>query len=195
MKKIILLIMSMVLLVVDILLAGLFWKNYTYHIGDIDVWSIGWFIVAAILMESLIVLVHYTKEQDYLLHKIVISVSLLFIFITCTYKIYNDSVHYDLKYENVELVRTSDRDLGTEEIKEFVELFNSAKYIKRNSSCEVEGTPDKTITVFLSDEERISLHRFGEQIAVWVSGRKNEDSYYWMEQKDISKMLKIMYKK
>ena len=120
-----------------------------------------------------------------------ISISLLFIVITFTYKVYNDFVHYKLEYGNIVSIRTTDRDFNDEEIKNFVELFNDAKYVKRNLSCEVEGTPDRTISIFLSNGESISLSAFGDQIAVHVTGRSYEDSCYWMEQREISEIISI----
>ena len=184
-------VLLIICLIVDILLVGLFWKNYMYYMADVDGWTIGLFIGAVIILESIIVIVHCIKGQDFLIYKIVISVSLLFIVGTSIYKIYNDSVHYNLKYENVESIRSMDRDFNDEETKNFIELFNNAKYIKRNLSCEEEGTPDKTILVKLSDGEFVSLCTFGEQIAVHVTGRSYENSSYWMEQKEISEIISI----
>ena len=191
MKKKILLIISVVVFVMDILLVTLFWKNYMYYFGDVDMWTIGIFVGAAILIESMIIVIHFLKSQENLLLKVMISISALFMAITFTYKAYNDSVHYKLEYENIESIRSMDRDFNDEETKNFIELFNNAKYIKRNLSCEEEGTPDKTILVKLSDGEFVSLCTFGEQIAVHVTGRSYENSSYWMEQKEISEIISI----
>ena len=191
MKKKVLLIITVALLIIDIFLIALFWNNYMYYFGDVDMWTIGIFVGATILLESIIIVIHFLKLQENLLPKIVISISLLFIVITFTYRIYNDSVHYKLEYGNIVGIRTTDRDFNDEEIKNFVELFNDAKYIKRNLSCEEEVTPDRTISISLSDGEYISLCAFGEQIAVHITGRSYEDSCYWMEQREISEIINL----
>lgn len=185
MKKRILLTIAVIMLLIDIFLIVLFWKNYMYHISDVDMWTLGIFIGLVIMVESILFTIHIMKGQENLLPKVLISISLLFIMTTVGYKIYNDSVHYHIDYKNVFLIITADGELSGGEIEEFVEQFNNAKYIKRNLEYEVEGTPDRTTTIVLKEGVMITLDTFGEQIAVQVSGRSYEDSCYWMEQKDV----------
>ena len=185
MKKKILITTSVIMLIIDILLIVLFWNNYMYHISDVDLWTFGIFIGVSILVESVIIVIHIMRMQEHLLSKILISISLLFVINTLIYKTYNDLVHFKLDYEEVYVITTNEKTLNNEEIKEFLEQFNDAKYIKRNLECEVVGTPDNTITIILNDDTRITLDAFGEQLAVWVSGRSSKNSCYWIEQDEI----------
>lgn len=187
MKKKVLLVVSAVMLIIDILLVILFWKNYMYYISDVDHWALGVFVGVSLVVEGAIFVLHITKMQQNLLPKILISLSLIFVIITFTYKFYNDSVYCNIDSDKVIRLYSDDKEYDETEIKEFAKLFNSAKYIKRNPRQEVVGTPDNVIRFILEDDIWITLDAFGDQIAVQVSGRNYGDSCYWMEQKDISK--------
>lgn len=190
MKKKILLAISVAMLIIDILLIVLLWSNYMYHIASVDEVALGVFIGTVILVEAIIFTIHIMKGWENLFAKTVISVSLIFIMTTVGYKIYNDSVHCYIDYDNVFWIQTADSELSEEEIQEFIKDFNDAKYVKRNLQCEAEGTPDRTTTIILKDDTLISLDTFGKQIAVQVTGRSMENSCYWMEQKDVYEIIR-----
>lgn len=189
MKKKVLLGVSAVMLIVDVLLVILFWKNYMYYISTVDEWALGIFLGVGIVVEGVIFLFHVTIMQRNLLPKILISLSFIFVITTVGYKFYNDSVHCNIDYDKVFMIYSDDKEYDEKEIKEFIKMFNNAKYIKRNLRQEVVGTPDNVIRIILVDGEMITLDAFGEQIAVQVSGRNTEDQCYWMEQEDISEIL------
>ena len=188
MKKKILWTVSAVMFIIDILLIILFWKNYMYYLSAVDEWALGAFVGVSLVVESIIFIFYITKMKQNLLPKMLISLSLIFVVITITYKIYNDTVHCYIDPEQVLRIDSVYKEYDETEIKEFIKMFNNAKYIKRNPRQEVEMTPDNTIRIIM-DDEIISLHAFGEQIAVNVSGRSYGDSCYWMEQEDISKFF------
>lgn len=191
MKQKLLLLISITLVVIDILIAVLFLSKYAYYVDQVDKASIGIFVGVLLAVEAVITIICITKSQENLIYKLIITFAVLFVIGSFTYKIYNDSVHYELEYEDIKSVKIEDKQFDEDEIKKIVELFNNAKYIKRNPGCQMEGTPDRTLVIELSNDKRISINTFGEQLAVQVSGRSYENSCYWMEQKEINELFDL----
>lgn len=130
----------------------------------------------------------FRKNRFTILKRICISgvyISIVLLTGTLVYFIYNDSAHAEIKQNQVLAVKMNEQHISDKtRVTDIVKAYNRISYVKRNPEGAMEGTPDYTMYIELT-EGYITINTFGEWLVIHRVNA-DKDWYYWGKNKDIN---------